>query len=210
VISRGEGNVTGDLQVAFRVPATVPAPLSIASLGADYTLSVGGAPISLSASGEGAVTIPDGKSSVSIRLAVEPDAILEWDETARVELLPAPTGSQPYGIVPNRGSADVTILDDELLGGMLSRNVDGESTGLSASTVGLGAATIDLAQGEATVALPLVLGDFGPRYTSHDNLRPIVALETQLPLAGTEKTGLSVAGVPNAIGFRAEVPDHSV
>jgi hypothetical protein len=95
VISRGEGNVTGDLQVAFRVPATVPAPLSIASFGADYTLSVGGAPISLSASGEGTVTIPAGKSSVSIRLAVEPDAILEWDETARVELLPAPTGSQP-------------------------------------------------------------------------------------------------------------------
>ena len=95
VISRGEGNVTGDLQVAIRVPATVPAPLSIASLGADYTLSVGGAPISLSASGEGTVTIPAGKSSVSIRLAVEPDAILEWDETARVELLPAPTGSQP-------------------------------------------------------------------------------------------------------------------
>ncbi len=63
VISRGEGNVTGDLQVAIRVPATVPAPLSIASLGADYTLSVGGAPISLSASGEGTVTIPDGKSS---------------------------------------------------------------------------------------------------------------------------------------------------
>jgi hypothetical protein len=210
VISRGEGNVTGDLKVAFRVPATVPAPLSIASLGADYTLSVGGAPISLSASGEGAVTIPDGKSSVSIRLAVEPDAILEWDETARVELLPAPTGSQPYGIVPNRGSADVTILDDELLGGMLSRNVDGESTGLSSATVDLGAASIDLAQGEATVSLPLVLSDFGPRYTSHDNLRPIVALETQLPLAGTEKTGLSVAGVPNAIGFRAEVPDHSV
>jgi hypothetical protein len=68
---------------------------------------------------------------------------------------------------------------------MLSRNVDGESTGLSASTVGLAAATIDLAQGEATVSLPLVLGGFGPRYTSHDNLRPIVALETQLPLAGT-------------------------
>jgi hypothetical protein len=139
----------------------------------------------LSASGEGTVTIPAGKSSVSIRLAVEPDAILEWDETARVELLPAPTGSQPYGIVPNRASADVTILDDELLGGMLSRNVDGESTGLSSATVDLGAATIDLAQGEATVSLPLVLGDFGPRYTSHDNLRPIVALETQLPLAGT-------------------------
>jgi hypothetical protein len=57
--------------------------------------------------------------------------------------------------------------------------------GLSASTVWLGAATIDLAQGEATVSLALVLGDFGPRYTSHDNLRPIVALETQLPLAGT-------------------------
>jgi len=35
VISRGEGNVTGDLKVAIRVPATVPAPLSIASLGAD-------------------------------------------------------------------------------------------------------------------------------------------------------------------------------
>jgi len=35
------------------------------------------------------------------------------------------------------------------------------------------------------VALPLVLGSFGPQYTSNDNLRPIVALETQLPLAST-------------------------
>ncbi len=65
----------------------------------------------------------------------------------------------------------------------------------SASTVSLGAATINLAQGEATVSLPLVLGDFGPRYPSHDNRRPIVALETQLPLAGTKKTGLSAAGL---------------
>jgi hypothetical protein len=90
VISRGEGNVTGDLKVAFRVPSTVPAPLSIASLGPDYALSVGGLPISLSPTGEGSVTIPAGKSSVSIRLAVAADSILEWDETARLELLPAP------------------------------------------------------------------------------------------------------------------------
>jgi hypothetical protein len=110
VISRGEGNVTGDLKVSFRVPATVPGPLSIASLDTDYTLSIGG---------------------------------------------------------------------------LLSRNVDPESTGLTASTVGHGAAAIDLATGEATVALPLVLGSFGPQYTSNDNLRPIVALETQLPLAST-------------------------
>jgi hypothetical protein len=41
----------------------------------------------------------------------------------------------------------------------------------------------------------LVLGDFGPRYPSHDNRRPIVALETQLPLAGTKKTGMSAAGL---------------
>ncbi|MFN7813995.1 MAG: hypothetical protein ACK5SI_15190, partial [Planctomycetia bacterium] len=208
MISRGEGNVTGDLQVASRVPATVPAPLSIASLGADYTLSVGGAPISLSASGEGAVTIPDGKSSVSIRLAVAADAILEWDETARVEILPAPTGSQPYGIVPNRASADVTILDDVSIGGLLSRNVDGESTGLTAATVEQGAASIDLSSGEATVSLPLVLGDFGPRYTSHDNLRPIVALETQLPLAttGTVTATLTFGGIASQPVTFAGVP----
>jgi hypothetical protein len=185
VISRGEGNVTGELKVSFRVPATAPGPLSIASLDTDYTLSVGGLPISLSPTGEGSVTIPAGKSSVSIRLAVAADSILEWDETARVEILPAPTGWQPYGIISNRSFADVTILDDEAIGGLLSRNVDPESTGLTAATVGHGAAAIDLATGEATVALRLVLGAFGPQYTSHDNLRPIVALETQLPLAST-------------------------
>ncbi len=89
-------------------------------MGPDYTLSVGGLPISLSPTGEGSVTIPAGKSSVSIRLAVAADSILEWDETARVEILPAPTGWQPYGIIPNRSFADVTILDDEAIGGLLS------------------------------------------------------------------------------------------
>ena len=183
VISRGEGNVTGDLTVAIQVAASLPTPLTRATLTSDYTLSVGGMPLVLSPSGQGTVTIPAGKSSVAIRLAVAPDALLEWDETVRISLLPAPAGSTHYCI--SLASADVTILDDESIGGLLSRNVDPESTGLTASTIGHGAAAIDLATGEATVSLPLVLGSFGPQYTSHDNLRPIVALETQLPLATT-------------------------
>ena len=83
MISRGEGNVTGDLTVAFQVAASLPTPLTPATFPApqpapapDYTLSVGGAPISLSASGQGTVTIPAGKSSVAIRLAVAEDSIL--------------------------------------------------------------------------------------------------------------------------------------
>ena len=161
----------------------------------DYTLSVGGVPLSLSAAGEGKVTIPAGKSSVAIRLAVQPDALLEWDETVRIALLPAPAGGTPYCV--SLASADVTILDDELIGGMLSRNVDAESTGLTASTIGHGAAAIDLATGEATVSLPVVLGGFAPQYTSNDNLRPIVALETQLPLAaaGTVTATLTFGGI---------------
>jgi hypothetical protein len=169
VISRGEGNVTGDLTVAIQVAASLPTPLTRATLTSDYTLSVGGMPLVLSPSGQGTVTIPAGKSSVAIRLAVAPDSILEWDETVRIALLPAPAGSTTYCI--SLASADVTILDDESIGGLLSRNVDPESTGLTASTVGHGAAAIDLATGEATVALPLVLGSFGPQYTSNDNLR---------------------------------------
>ena len=214
MISRGEGNVTGDLTVAFQVAASLPTPLTPATMptpaavNPDYTLSVGGLPITLSASGQGTVTIPAGKSSVSIRLAVAADSILEWDETARMELLPAPTNWRSYRIVPNRSLADVTILDDEFLGGMLSRNVDAESTGLTAATVGHGAAAIDLATGEATVALPLVLGSFGPQYTSNDNLRPIVALETQLPLAsaGTVTATLTFGGIASQPVAFAGVP----
>jgi len=213
VISRGEGNVTGDLTVAFQVAASLPTPLTPATFPApqpapapDYTLSVGGAPISLSASGQGTVTIPAGKSSVAIRLAVQQDALLEWDETVRLALLPAPAGSTSYCI--SLASADVTILDDELLGGLLSRNVDPESTGLTSSTVEQGAASIDLSNGEATVSLPVVLGDFAPQYTSNDNLRPIVALETQLPLAttGTVTATLTFGGIASQPVTFAGVP----
>lgn len=41
---------------------------------------------------------------------------------------------------------------------MLSRNIDAENTRPTAATVDHGAAAIDLASGEATVALPLVPG----------------------------------------------------
>jgi len=206
VISRGEGNVTGDLTVAFQVAASLPTPLTPATFSSDYTLSVGGVPLALSATGQGTVTIPAGKSSVAIRLAVQQDALLEWDETVRLALLPAPAGSTSYCI--SLASADVTILDDELLGGLLSRNVDAESTGLTSPTVEQGAASIDLSSGEATVSLPLVLGDFGPRYTSNDNLRPIVALETQLPLAttGTVTATLTFGGIASQPVTFAGVP----
>jgi len=76
-----------------------------------YTLSVGGLPLVLSPSGQGTVTIPAGKSSVAIRLAVAPDSLLEWDETVRISLLPAPAGSTHYCI--SLAFADVTILDDK-------------------------------------------------------------------------------------------------
>ena len=143
---------------------------------ADSTLSVGGVTLSLSANGEGMVTIPTGKSSVAIRLAVAPDALLEWDETVRISLLPASAGSTHSCI--GLASADATILDDALLGGLRSRTVDPASTGLTAATVGHGAAAINFASSEATVALPLVLGSFASQDMSNDTLRPIVALET--------------------------------
>jgi hypothetical protein len=76
-------------------------------LDTDYTLSVGGLPISISAAGDGKVTIPAGKSSVTIRLAVAPDALLEWDETVRIgERTPEPcgprSGRQRFGVVQPR------------------------------------------------------------------------------------------------------------
>ena len=83
--------------------------------------------------------------SVAILLAVQQDALLEWDENVRPALLPAPAGGTNYCI--SLASADVTILDDESVGGMLARNVDGESTGLTSSTVEQGAASIDLSSG---------------------------------------------------------------
>lgn len=64
-----------------------PAPLSIASLGTDYALSIAGMPVSLWLTGEGTVPIPAGKPSVAIRLAGAPDSILEWNETVRFVLL---------------------------------------------------------------------------------------------------------------------------
>ena len=100
----------------------------------DYTLSVGGVPLALSASGQGKVTIPAGKSSVAIRFTVAANSLLEWDDTVRIALLPAPTGSTPYCI--SLASADVTILDDESIGGMFSRNVDSEGTGLTPAWAG--------------------------------------------------------------------------
>jgi hypothetical protein len=103
-------------------------------LDTDYTFSVGGVPLSISAAGDGKVTIPAGKSSVAIRLAVAADALLEWDETVRIALLPAPAGGTPYCI--SLASADVTILDDESIGGMFSRNVDSEGTGLTPAWAG--------------------------------------------------------------------------
>ncbi len=83
--------------------------------------------------------------SVAIRLAVQQDALVEWDETMRLALLPAPAGGTSYCI--SLASADVTILDDESVGGMLSRNIDGESMGLTSSIVEQGTASIDLSSG---------------------------------------------------------------
>ena len=91
-------------------------------------------PITLPPSGQGKVTIPAGKSSVAIRFTVAANSLLEWDDTVRIALLPAPTGSTPYCI--SLASADVTILDDEFIGGMLSRNVDAEGTGLTPAWAG--------------------------------------------------------------------------
>jgi hypothetical protein len=48
-----------------------------------YTLSVGGLPLSISAAGDGKVTIPAGKSSVAIRPDVAADSILWGTEGHR-------------------------------------------------------------------------------------------------------------------------------
>ena len=88
----------------------------------------------LTPSGQGKVTIPAGKSSVAIRFTVAANSLLEWDETVRIALLPAPAGGTLYCV--SLASADVTILDDESIGGLLSRNVDAEGTGLTPAWAG--------------------------------------------------------------------------
>ncbi len=203
--SRGEGNTSGDLTVFYLLH-----PSSSAQTGADYQEDLAPEDAPSGAYKYGSVTIPDRKSSVTLRVTPvneqdEKDAVSEWDETVQLVLLatdPAAPATPLYAIgSPNRGT--VTILDDDGVSGFLNRNVDSESTGETKEVISNGVIDVGIQQGQVDLALSFAPGGFHPVYRGDDNLHPILSVEWELPgdTKPTElKATLNFTGQPGLSG----------
>jgi RHS repeat-associated protein len=134
-----------------------------------------------SATRKGTIHIPAGRAAATLKVILANDVASEWDETITVKLLSL-DGEPIPSDVPNT----VTILDDDGLGSMLSRNVDVVSTGLVADSISNGTVSIGLEKGDAQLVLPMAPAGGGPGYRSDDQLRPVASIEITLPEAATE------------------------
>lgn len=235
VISRGEGNITGDLIVRFKLIQSSDKPdENWAKNGGDYT--VNGHTIK----GDGTITIPNGQSSVTLTITPLDDETPEWDELVRIEVIssppymltitipetnvdyppsesegsPAASGSpysgnatngslaagpypnaiRPYYFTtppirtydPGNGETDdskatLTILDDDKITVIANRNIDTESTGLTADTISAGIVTAGIEEGHYTITVPMLPTNYVPSYSSDNNLTPLVTVEMTLP-----------------------------
>ena len=172
------------------------------------------------------VVIPDGQSAVSIDVFPSNDSINEWDEFISFQIVTSPLvplsgyGGFPFSYLwpmaqwwptlsyPNspyatpgyktKGSdiASAVLFDNDAVSGLMNRNVDDDSTGLSTGEfIAAGGIAVDVYQGLASVSLP-VPGAASPTYRGDDNLRPICPVNWQFPyaqlpeqLAGNVRTG---------------------
>jgi RHS repeat-associated protein len=130
---------------------------------------------------KGTIRIPAGRSAATVKVIPVDDVTSEWDETITVKLLSL--DGEP---IPNDVPNTVTILDDDGLGSMLSRNVDAVSTGLVADSISNGTVAIGLEKGDVQVVMPMAPAGASPGYRSDDQLRPVASIEITLPEAATE------------------------
>jgi len=193
IIDRGEGNDSGDLMVWFEVAmneSSLDSGQTLATLYTDYIFYSESVTTFDSSTGIGKIVIPDGRSSVLIDVRPFGDAMIEWDEAVKITLLAnpqyelgfpyTPTPTTPYySSVIN--AATVFILDSDAVGGFVNRNVDTESTGLTADVISNSSVEVGVQQGFVNLNLPLVPAGFAPTYIGNDHLRPIVSVEFDVP-----------------------------
>ncbi len=216
VISRGEGNTSGDLTVYYRV---IP--------GAG--LSDGGDVVALRdpniPEGQtGKVTIREGESAATVSVIPLDDDWFEWDETLQLSIIADPNFQEagidfagPFYIADaGTASATVTILDDDGVSGLIQRNVDFSSTSLQADAISNGTIGVGIEEGQVEILLRYQSGIIGPNYRSNDNLHPIIAVDFDVPAGtGVESQSLTAeltfAGLPSSYFFSsAEVPVDDV
>jgi RHS repeat-associated protein len=189
LFSRGEGNVLGNQQVIFRLKQ------SAADANQDYVPfdSVGATPYTPLGEGYFSITIPSGESGVILPLNPINNSQSEWDESVSIELVSQDEqgNSLGYQIDPGNSSADVTILDDDTVTGLINRNLDPVSTSQARDNVGAGAALADVFQGQIALAMSW-LPDGLPAYHGDDNLLPILSVEFKLPSSVNSITGKAV------------------
>lgn len=205
MVSRGEGNVVGDVTVYLRVVTDTRGDASALDGVALEQGSGAGRADYLTWTLDpvthwGQVTIPDGRWFATIDIEPIDDELAEWDETVRLELVPweeyAAAFALPDGVAPGDGTlgdrspyvvatggaADsVTILDNDGVGAGVSRNRDEAVLDDARLSVGEGAVAVELA--EATLTLESTAT--GLLYNDDDGLAPVVTIDVALPFSDT-------------------------
>ena len=187
-VSRGEGTTDGDLTVEYVVHVD-----TTAIEGTDFNSTSSDGDMSLT----GFVTIADGQSSATIDIEPLADIGVEWDEYITLEVVGFSDALNPQ--LPNYALAEdsedriatVTILDNDELTAVGSRNVDIESTGLTEDYLSNNHVAVSTEEGHVMVTLPLRPFGDAPNYRSDDNLHAIAAVEMQLPNFGGLPSALS-------------------
>jgi hypothetical protein len=178
IFSRGEAYTLGNVTVEYEIVTSLSDGNPTET--ADYTQTL-----------SGSVTIGPGQSTAKLTITPVDDSIVEWDEILEVRITNVYDNiSGQYVSAYDDTPARITILDNDEIGGLLNRNVDTESTGLTKEAISNGTVAVDVQGGQATLVLPLIARGLSPTYQGDDNLLPILAVEMKLPESSATPSAL--------------------
>lgn len=173
VVSRGEGNTSGSVQIPFRIETDKPYS---AVVGDDYSMG-----LSVDDNGRGTVCIPDGKSSVTIRVTPNDHSDVQWDKTVTMWIGYSNVTESDPAKVDDDYKATVTILDQSHYSLPMKLNRDATSHGEDPYTIADGAFTVNVQNGEIQLAQSIGTSTFSPVYVGSEGAFPIIYLDAQLP-----------------------------
>jgi len=191
LISRGEGNVYGELAVSFRLiedgdAAASETDFQLSTSPGSYLLP------DLSDPDAFTVTIPEGYSNVTLTVTPKHDVEVEWNEVVELSLerddseVSDSGGVDPpvalrYQVNNEADSAQITILDNDGASAAVSQNADIVSTGESPAVKSDGVVTAGIQEGDVTLVPTLGTSAFSPAYVGNDGAYPIVVVDAQFP-----------------------------